>query len=184
MNAAVYRHHVSRIAGTMLDRAGARLLDATDLDAGTFARFTDAELLAALRDCEATRDVARRVRDRDLYKRAVWVERDAVPDDVATADYESVRDFEAEIAETAGVPAAAVVVDTPGELSMPESSVRVAVNGETRRLDEQSPLVEGMLASQRVQWRFGVYAPAEHVPEVAAAAERELGLAGVGDPAE
>ena len=87
-------------------------------------------------------------------------------------------------APTAGVSEDAVVVDTPGEPSMPESSVRVAVNGDTRRLDEQSPLVEGMLASQRVQWRFGVYAPAEHVPEVAAAAERELGLASVGDPAE
>ncbi|MDH5018640.1 HD domain-containing protein [Halobacterium rubrum] len=184
MNSAVYRHHVSRIAGAMLDRAGARLLDTTDLDIETFARFTDAELLAALRDCEATRDAARRVRDRDLYKRAVWAERDAVPDDVATADYETARDFEAQVAETAGVPEDAVVVDTPGEPSMPESSVRVAVNGDTRRLDEQSPLVEGMLASQRVQWRFGVYAPEDDVPEVAAAAERELGLAGVGDPAE
>jgi len=41
-----------------------------------------------------------------------------------------------------------------------------------------------MLASQRVQWRFGVYAPEEQTAEVAAAAERVLGLGGVGDPTE
>ncbi|MCF2164249.1 HD domain-containing protein, partial [Halobacterium salinarum] len=170
MNATVYRHHVSRIAGAMLDRASARLLDTTDLDAETFARFTDADLLAVLRDCPATQDAARRIRNRDLYKRAVWTERDAVPDDVATADYRTVRDLESQVADAAGVPATAVVIDTPGAPSMPESSVRVTVNGDTRRLDEQSPLVDGMLASQRAQWRFGVYTPDDHVPAVAAAA--------------
>ncbi|MFC3477792.1 HD domain-containing protein [Halobacterium litoreum] len=196
MNATVYRHHVSRIAGTMLDRAGARLLDTTDLAPETFARMTDAELLGALRDEEATADTARRVRDRDLFKRAVWVERGAVPDDVVAADYEAVREFERDIADTAGVPEREVVVDNPGSPSMPESSVRVAVNtesrsasngrtqsgdGAVRRLDEQSPLVQGMQESQRVQWRFGVYAPDEHAAEVAAAAERVLGLDAVGD---
>lgn len=65
---------------------------------------------------------------------------------------------------------------------MPESSVRVTVNGDTRRLDEQSPLVDGMLASQRAQWRFGVYTPDDHVPAVAAAAERTLGLGPIDDP--
>jgi HD superfamily phosphohydrolase len=184
MNATVYRHHVSRIAGAMLDRAGSRLLDTSDLDAETFARMTDAELLGALRDHDPTSDAARRVRDRDLYKRAVWAERDAVPGDVIESDYDELREFERDIADTAGVDPRHVVVDNPGRPSMPESSVRVAVNGDVRRLDEQSPLVEGMQASQEVQWRFGVYAPEEHVPEVAAAAERELGLADAGDPVQ
>ncbi|MFB6073106.1 MAG: HD domain-containing protein [Halobacterium sp.] len=199
MNATVYRHHVSRIAGAMLDRAGARLLDITALDPETFARMTDAELLGALRDHDATADTARRIRDRDLYKRAAWVERGDVPDGVVAADYEAVREFEQEVADRAGVPESAVVVDNPGEPSMPESSVRVVVSaasrgaagsrpdagdGDVRRLDEQSALVEGMQASQEAQWRFGVYAPEEHVPAVAAAAERVLGLGGVGDTAE
>jgi len=184
MNATVYRHHVSRIAGTMLERASERLLDGTDLDPATFARMTDAELLGALRDRDATADAARRIHDRDLFKRAVWTERADVPDDVVAADYHDVREFERDIADAADVPERSVVVDNPGSPSMPESSVRVAVGGDVRPLHEQSPLVRGMQESQRVQWRFGVYAPEEQTAEVAAAAERVLGLGGVGDPTE
>ncbi|MFB6269425.1 MAG: HD domain-containing protein, partial [Halobacterium sp.] len=184
MNATVYRHHVSRIAGTMLDRAGERLLDTAAIDPEAFARMTDAELLGALRGHDATADTARRITERDLYKRAVWAERGDVPGDVVAADYDAVREFERDVADTAGVPESAVAIDNPGHPSMPESSVRVIVNGDVRPLDQQSPLVQGMQESQRVQWRFGVYAPAEHVPEVAAAAERVLGLEGVGDTTE
>ncbi|NIB98161.1 HD domain-containing protein [Halobacterium sp. R2-5] len=184
MNATVYRHHVARIAGAMLDRAGERLLDTAAVDPETFARMTDAELLGALREHDATADAARRVTERDLYKRAVWAERGDVPDDIVAADYDATRGFERKIADTAGVPERDVVVDNPGQPSMPESSVRVEVNGDARTLSEQSPLVQGLQESQRVQWRFGVYAPDEHVPEVAAAAERVLGLEGVGDTSE
>ncbi|WP_134671113.1 HD domain-containing protein [Halorussus marinus] len=176
MNATVYRHHVSRIAGAMLERAGERLLDSTDLRTEAFARMTDDRLLGALRDCPATEDAARRLEERDLYKRAVWAELDDVPESVVTADHETVRAFEREIASTAGVDPESVLVDTPGEPGVPESSTRVVVDGEIRRLSEESPLVEGLRAAGRAQWRFGVYAPAESVPEVGAAAERALGI--------
>ena len=176
MNGAVYRHHVSRIAGALLERGSERLLDDTDLDVESFARMTDAELLAALRAHPETEDVARRLAERDLYKRATWAERDEVPDDVVTSDHESIRDLERDIAAAAGVRDRDVVIDNPGTPSMPESSTRVVVNNEVRRLDEESPLVRGMQEAQQVQWRFGVYAPAEHVDAVAEAVERELGL--------
>ncbi|USZ69593.1 HD domain-containing protein [Halorussus salilacus] len=176
MNATVYRHHVSRIAGAMLERAGERLLDSTDLDAEAFARMTDDRLLGALRDCEATADTARRLERRDLYKRAVWTDLGSVPESVVTADHASVRAFERDIADAAGVAPEQVLVDTPGEPGMPESSTRVVVDGEVRRLADESPLVEGLRAAGRAQWRLGVYAPEERVPEVGAAAERVLGL--------
>jgi HD superfamily phosphohydrolase len=184
MNATVYRHHVSRIAGAMLDRAGERLLASAAIDPESFARTTDAELLGALREHDPTADTARRITERDLYKRAVWAERGDVPGSVVDADYAETREFERDIAEEAGLPDRSVVVDNPGHPTMPESSVRVVVNGDVRPLDQQSPLVEGMLESQRVQWRFGVYAPDDHITEVAAAAERVLGLEGVGDTSE
>ena len=176
MNATVYRHHVSRIAGAMLERAGERLLDATDLDAETFARMTDERLLGALRECPATADAARRLEHRDLYKRAVWAKREAVPDAVVAADHEQVRAFERDIADAAGVAPEAVLVDAPDEPGMPETSTRVVVDGEVRRLADESPLVEGLRAAGRAQWRLGVYAPEELVPEVGAAAERVLGV--------
>ncbi|MEE6210744.1 HD domain-containing protein [Salarchaeum sp. III] len=181
MNATVYRHHVSRIAGGMLERASERLLDTSSLAVSEFARMTDDELLAALRDHDETAEFVRRLSRRDLYKRAAWCERDAVPEDVVVASHDQVRAFERDIADAAGVPEKHVVVDTPGRPSMPESSARVVVNGGTKRLADHSPLVEGMQHSQNVQWRFGVYAPEEHTEAVGAAAERELGLSGVGD---
>jgi len=181
MNATVYRHHVSRIAGGMLERASERLLDTTDLAPETFARMTDDELLAALREYERTEEFVRRLTERDLYKRAVWCERDAVPADVVDASHDDVREFERDIAADADVPEKHVVLDTPGRPSMPESSARVVVNGDVKRLADHSPLVEGMQQSQEVQWRFGVYAPEEEVEAVGRAAERVLGLDGVGD---
>jgi HD superfamily phosphohydrolase len=176
MNATVYRHHVSRIAGAMLERAGERLLDATDLTTEAFARMTDDRLLAALRDCETTADAARRLERRDLYKRAVWAKLDDAPESVVAADHERIRELEREVAAVADVAPEAVVVDTPGKPSMPETSTRVVVDGEVRKLADESPLVEGLRAAGRAQWRLGVYAPEAKVPEVGAAAERVLGV--------
>lgn len=184
MNATVYRHHVSRIAGTMLERATERLLDAGDVDPWSFARMTDAELMHALRSCPASAETARRLQERDLYKRAVWEPRDAVPQDLVGLDHEETRRLERQIAESAGLGGETVHLDVPGEPTMPESETRVVVDGSVRRLHERSPLVEGLQAAQEVQWRLGVYAPSDHLEEVADAAERVIGLAdGKNDPA-
>lgn len=176
MNATVYRHHVSRVTGTMIERAGERLLDGAPLDTEEFARMTDDRLLAAFRAHEPTAETAERLEHRDLYKRAVWADFEDVTESVVTADHETVREFERDIAADAGVAPEYVLVDTPGEPNIPETSTRVVVDGEVRRLADESPLVEGLQAAGRAQWRFGVYAPEEQVDEVGRAAERVLGL--------
>jgi HD superfamily phosphohydrolase len=176
MNATVYRHHVSRIAGAMLERVSDRLLEGTDVDVETFARMTDAELLAALEERPATAEFARRLAERDLYKRAAWVERDAVPAGVAVVDHADEREAEREIADRAGVDDRAVILDVPGDPSMPESSTGVVVNGSVRRLDRYSALVEGLQAMGRTQWRLGVYAPGDSTEAVGEAAATVLGI--------
>jgi len=176
MNATVYRHHVSRIAGKTLERASERLLDETDLDAETFARLTDDELLATLREHPATEDAARRLTDRDLFKRAAWLELDDVPESVRAMDHAETREAERTVADRAGVDGREVLVDCPGEPSMPESGTTVVVDGQPRTLHEQSPLVEGLQAAQRAQWRMGVYAPERHREAVREAATAVLGL--------
>ncbi len=175
MNAAVYRHHVSRIAGAMLERASERLLSA-GVGIERFRRMADHDLLAALRETDATADLGARIHDRDLYKRAVWAERDAVPDRLLGLDYEACREREREIAAAAGVDPETVVLDVPDRPGMTESSVRVIVNGTVRRLDEQSPLVEALRAAGRTRWRLGVYAPPADVSTVGEAAATVLGL--------
>jgi len=178
MNATVYRHHVSRIAGTTLERASERLLDGTDLDVATFARMTDADLLEALREYEPTAEAARRLTERDLYKRAVWVDRDAIPDHLLECDHDDLRELEREVADRAGVAPTAVLLDVPGAPSMPESTLRVVVDGRPERLDRRSALVEGLRAMERTRWRAGVYSPAEDRRAVREAAVAVLGLEG------
>ncbi len=176
MNPTVYSQHAARISKSMLRRGTERLLAESPVTAGELRRMDDHDLMAALRRCPATEEDARRYDHRDLYKRAVWTELAGTPDEVIDADHDQVREFEAEIATRADVPERAVILDVPGRPSMTESSSRVVVNGEVRRLDQQSPLVQALKQASRAQWRMGVYAPEEHVDAVGAAAASVLGL--------
>jgi HD superfamily phosphohydrolase len=176
MNPTVYSHHVARIAKAMLRRAAEGLLAAGEVTAEELRRMDDHALHVALRECPETAEYARHLTTRDLYKRAVWAEMEAVPQDLLVADHNTIRDFERDIADSADVDPAAVILDVPAEPEMTESSSRVLVNGEVRRLGEQSTLVNALRAAQRDQWRLGVYAPAPHSERVGNQAIRTLGL--------
>ncbi|WP_435551501.1 HD domain-containing protein [Natrinema sp. CGMCC1.2065] len=178
MNPTVYSHSVARIGKAMLRRAAERLLESpeTDVDATTLQRMDDPDLLVALRSCPATSEFSRRLDQRDLFKRAVWAEMDDVPGGIIEADHGTIREFEREISDRAGVDPERVILDVPSRPSMTESTSRVMVNGEIRRLDEQSPLVAALRASQYSQWRLGVYSPADLRDRVGRAAVDVLGL--------
>ncbi|MFB6124036.1 MAG: HD domain-containing protein [Haloferacaceae archaeon] len=175
MNPTVYQHHVARISKAMLRRATGRLIRG-DSDAETVRRMDDADLLVALRRNDETADVAARLSTRDLFKRAVWAELPDVPESLREADHGTVRDLEADVAAAADVDPESVVVDVPLEPSMRESTSRVVVNGEIRRLDRQSSLVSALRTAQRNQWRLGVYAPEDATDRVGRASVRVLGL--------
>jgi HD superfamily phosphohydrolase len=176
MNPTVYQHHVARISKAMLRRAAERLLTHTDTTPARLRRMDDHDLLVALRRADATSGLARRLRTRDLYKRAVWAELDAVPEEVVDADHDTVTDLEADIADRAGLSSGSVILDVPGRPSMTESTSRVMVSGEMRRLGKQSPLVSALRTAGTQQWRLGVYAPPEATDRVGRAAVSVLGL--------
>jgi HD superfamily phosphohydrolase len=176
MNPTVYSHHVARITKSMLRRATETLLDTTEITADQLRRMDDQELSVALRSHDESADLATDLANRDLYKRAVWAEMGDVADDVLEADHDEIRAFEANIAADAGVDPESVILDVPGKPSMRESTTRVLVGGEIRRLDEQSTLVNALQVAQREHWRLGVYAPASLVEPVGKAAERVLAL--------
>ncbi|MFB6233670.1 MAG: HD domain-containing protein [Haloarculaceae archaeon] len=176
MNPTVYKHHVARIAKAMLRRGTERLLDAGEATADEVRRMDDYELRVALRNCEDTAPYARRLDRRELFKRAVWAEMDAVPEALLAASHDEVRDLERTVADRANVDPETVVLDVPAPPSMTESTSRVLVNGEVRRLGEQSTLVNALRAAQRDQWRLGVYAPEGSSQRVGNAAIRALGL--------
>ena len=176
MNPTVYKHHVARIAKAMLRRGAERLLDADATTPADLRRMDDHALHAHLRNCERTAEIARRLDERDLFKRAVWAEIEAVPESLRQADHDNVARLELEIADDAGVDSSAVILDVPAEPSMTESTSQVLVNGEVRRLGDQSTLVGALRAAQYDQWRLGVYAPATSTDSVGDAAVRVLGL--------
>jgi HD superfamily phosphohydrolase len=179
MNPTVYSHSVARISKAMLRRASERLLESptTDLDAEALQRMDDHDLIAALRSCKETAEFSRRLDQRDLYKRAVWAEMDDVPGGIIESDHGTIREFEREISDRAGVDPDDVILDVPSRPSMTESTTRVMVNGEIRGLGQQSPLVEALRAAQYSQWRLGVYSPSDLRDRVGRAAVDVLGLA-------
>jgi HD superfamily phosphohydrolase len=173
MDGTVYRHHVSRIAGSMLERTCERLLDG-DLSVGRFRRMADHDLLVALR--EEVPDLGERIERRDLYKRAVWAGLGEVPKAVTRMDRADERAAAREIADAAGVDRELVVVDIPPRPALKESRSRVVVDDVVQRLEEASELVGALRRARRAQWRLGVYCPEADVEAVAAAAGETLGL--------
>ncbi|WP_290814944.1 HD domain-containing protein [Halovivax sp.] len=176
MNPTVYSHKAARISKGMLRRAAATLLANGETDAETLSRMDDAELVVALRGCEASASLARRLDERRLYKRAVWAEIDDVPGGIIEAEHASIRRFERDIAERASVSEDRVILDVPERPSMTESTTRVVVNGDVRRLGQQSPLVDALRAAQYSQWRLGVYSPEDVRERVGRATVDVLGL--------
>ena len=176
MNPTVYMHPVARISKAMLRRASERLLRTTDLDAGELRRMDDHDLLVALRTTPATEAFAERYDERRLFKRAVWAELQDVPDELLDLDHDELRELEATIADRADVAEKTVIIEIPEEPSMRESSTRVVVNGESRNLSAQSPLVNALRTTQRGQWRLGVYTTPSAADRVGQLAAAELGL--------
>ena len=176
MNSIVYRHHVSRIAGAMLERASERLLEHPDagMSIDRFRRLADHDLLVALR--RYVPDLGRRIERRNLFKRAVWVGFESVPAGVSEFDREAELDAAGEIADRAGVPEREVIVDIPDRPRLKESSTRVVVGGMPQRLEDVSELVGAIRRAERANWRLGVYTPEPNVDRVEPAARSVLGL--------
>jgi HD superfamily phosphohydrolase len=175
MNPTVYNHPAARVGKAMLRRGAERLLEG-GVSPDDLRRMDDWDFHVALRQTEVTAAIAHRLDRRDLFKRAVWAELPDVPEALFEADHYEVKSMERDIADRAGVDPDAVIVDVPGEPRMKESTTTVVVNGEARRLDQQSALVDALRTAQREQWRMGVYCPAEHTGTVGPAAESVLGL--------
>ena len=176
MNPTVYAHHVARIAKAMLRQASERLLESGAVDAHTLRRMDDYGLRTALRECKATREFARRLDTRRLYKRAAWAELDAVPDSLLTADHGRIQTLERDVAEAAGIDPTSVIIDLPPSPSMAETTSQVMISGDVRKLEDQSALVGALRQAQTDNWRLGIYSPAADRDRVRDAVVRELGL--------
>ena len=162
MRPTVYFHHVSRIGEcmfqlAMLDHASG--LSRTDRE--RLCTLDDAECMHTLKNSEnpRARDIAARLYERRLYKRAVYVGQDQVNAAAFQSglSLEQSRDLAGEIARAAGCEADEILVDippVPGEMSL---AVQIKNRHDPLGFAELSPRLATLNQTRRDQWRLGVY---------------------------
>ncbi|HOV66880.1 MAG TPA: HD domain-containing protein, partial [Methanoregulaceae archaeon] len=176
MRPSVYYHHVARIAEGMF--ALALALHLAEPGAGGSAAhllsLDDGGCIQALLSSPnpVTRALMRRIVNRQLYKRAIYVGHDQVNAAALPSVPDPAYALSAAqgIAELARVSPEQVIVDAPpfpADLSM---EVRISRGSGTVPLDERSPMIRTLNETRRGQWRLGVYAPPEVRERVGAAA--------------
>jgi HD superfamily phosphohydrolase len=174
MRSAVYFHHTSRIATSMLTLALCEHVAEGSGDPRAMPSLDDGGLCQALAASGSAmaRSLLRGLMERRLYKRALYVGRDQVGGSLLTSrpSLGRMRALSREIAGAAGREEWEVIVDIapfPADMSM-----GVQVRNRTASLDLSlvSPLVNTLNETRRSQWRLGVYTPRQHVAEVERAA--------------
>jgi HD superfamily phosphohydrolase len=178
MRSAVYFHHTSRIATSMLTLALCEHVSGGSADPRPLPLLDDGGLCQALAGSGSpvARSLLLGLMRRRLYKRALYVGRDQAGGSFLTdrPSLPRMRALAREIAGAAGREEWEVIVDIPPFPA--DMSMGVQVRNRTATLDLSlvSPLVNTLNETRRSQWRLGVYAPREHVEAVERAAVEVL----------
>ena len=174
MRSAVYFHHTSRIATSMLTLALYEHVVEGSGDPRAIPLLDDLGLCQALAGSGSgvARSLLEGLMKRRLYKRALYAGRDQVGASFLTSEpsVRRMRTLAREIAEAAGREEWEVIVDIapfPADMSM---GVQVRNSAASLDLSLVSPLVNTLNETRRSQWRLGVYTPRKHREAVERAA--------------
>ncbi|WP_321429335.1 HD domain-containing protein [uncultured Methanolobus sp.] len=171
MHPSVYYHHVSRIAETMFTRAVDDLIQKKSLNPFELRKIDDSGLLEMIRNDDGyAGELAHRLDNRKLYKRALYVGFDEVGKGVLK-HRKNIKRVEAEIASEVGIDAESVLIDIPRDPEIAEMKALVKINNKMLRLDEASHVVSTLEQAHRDNWKMGVYTPKEHREAVGKAAK-------------
>jgi len=175
MHPTVYYHHVTRIAESMCVRAIERMIE-DGFDARTLHTMDDQDLFSQMGTYQGyPTEIVDRLRDRRLFKRALYEGFDVVGEGVLK-HRRNVRRIEDEIASAAGIDPEYVLVDIPKPPEIVETKANIVIDQRLKPLHEVSHLVSALGHAQRDSWRMGVYTPAEYRDVVAAAAREFFGV--------
>jgi HD superfamily phosphohydrolase len=174
MRPTVYYHHVSRIGESMFQLAVLEHLDGAGKEEYHYLlRMDDAACMHVLQTSEkpVARDLALRLYERRLYKRAIYVGSDQVSSPLFEqgVTIEKSRELAAKIASDAGLHSHEVLVDIPSIPSEMSLGVRVKNRHTVVGFKEISPRIRTLNATRREQWRLGVYTLPEYRDLVAEA---------------
>jgi HD superfamily phosphohydrolase len=174
MRPTVYFHHVSRIGESMFQLAVLEHLDGSEKDsAQRLFEMDDATCMHTLRNSEnpVARNLALRIYERRLYKRALYVGTDQVSTTLIDQGIplEKCREFASGIASIARLQSHEVLVDIPSIPREMSLGVRVKNKHTDTCVKEISPRIRTLNATRQDQWRLGVYTLPEYREEVAEA---------------
>ena len=167
MYSAVYYHHVCRIAKKMFEKALVWMIESEELSIEELQKMDDYDVVALMRRSEDfPKSIIESLDRRDLFKRAVYVSLDKVG-----VNLKKVKPWRAEqiIADECGIDENFVIVDIPEE-RIEEYGALVEIEGEVKRLDEVSKIVQTLKSLQSELLKFGVYTKKEYVDKVQKAA--------------
>lgn len=172
MRPTVYFHHVSRIGESMFQLAVLEHLgDANKTVSQHFLWMDDATSMHSLRTSEnpIARNLAIRLYERRLYKRALYVARDQVNTTLFDqgVPIEKCRGFATSIALKAGILPQEVLVDIPKIPREMSLGVRVKNRHTVVGFNEVSTRIQTLNTTRREQWRLGVYTLPEYQEAVA-----------------
>lgn len=176
---SVYFHHAVRASETMLLQAIRLHIQDGHSTLADLDRETDDGLLWRLRQGGGdAAELVQRLDGRRLHKRAF----EGGPERFAEAAIQRLTEDPAhrartatEIAEAAGVPPSAVIVDVPHPPRFRETHLMVRRrNGTTVPVTEASSLIRILHEARLDHWRFWVFTPKRHRRAVAEAARRIL----------
>jgi HD superfamily phosphohydrolase len=158
MYPSVYNHHVGRITGAMYSGALESAIESLQLDPFELQLMDDYEINVRMRNMEGyPADIIRRLNDRNLFKRALFVGFDAVDRNIVRYA-KAHREIETEIARLAGVDPGYVIVDIPKVPEFRERNTRVLTeNGQLKYIDDVSSMARIVEESYVEDWRMGVY---------------------------
>ncbi|MFZ3060741.1 MAG: HD domain-containing protein [Candidatus Methanoperedens sp.] len=171
MHPTVYFHHVSRIAESMCAHAAEYMIE-NGLSPESFQRMDDVAFMNEMKNAGGyASDIAKRLDERKLFKRALYIGFDSLGID-AIKLRNNTRRLETEIAESAGVKPEYVLVDIPEMPEIAEMKAQVLINGKLIPIDKASSLVAALGKAQLDNWRLGVFTPPEYMEKVGAAARK------------
>jgi len=171
MHPSVYYHHVSRIAETMCVRAIKYLIENGTIDPFGMGNMDDSRVFETMRNDDGyAGELARRLDERRLYKRALYVGFEAVGENVIR-HRTNIERVEAEIADMVGIEAENILIDIPKTPEIAEMKALIKTDGRMLHLDEASHVVATLERAHRDNWRMGVYTPKEYRDIVGKAAQ-------------
>ncbi|MCD6146201.1 MAG: HD domain-containing protein [Methanosarcinales archaeon] len=175
MHPTVYYHHVTRIAESMCVCAIERMIK-DGFDVRLLSEMDDQSLFAQMGAYPGyPSEIADRLRNRRLFKRALYAGFDTVSESVLN-DRKNIRRIEAELASDVGIDPEYLLVDIPKPPEIVETKANIMIDHRLKPLHEVSHLVAALGHAQHDNWRMGVYTPSEYCEAVGGAARDFFGI--------